>query len=432
MIQVSPVTEIVIPYAPRPLQRDLHRRLDHKRWAVVVCHRRWGKTVWAINHLIKRALTTGNAARYAYFAPYLKQAKSIAWDYLKHFSRPIPGISINETELRVDYPNGSRIRLLGADNPDSQRGVYLDGAVLDEYAQMAPSLFTEILRPALSDRKGWCVWTGTPKGRNQFYDLYEQARDKGDWVAALFKASETGIIDPVELASARQMMSEDEYLQEYECSWQAALKGAYFSKEINDARSAGRIGKVPHQPNLSVDTWWDLGMDDSTAIWFTQDAGREIHVIDYYEGSGEGLAHYRDVLDKLKSERGYRYGRHFGPHDLAVRELGSGKSRVETAIGMGLRFEVVPRVEHKADAIQAARNILTHVWIDELRCARGLICLESYRKEWDDRLQVFRDKPLHDQYSHGADALMTLARGHKFAVARQTAQSRIPSAAGWT
>ena len=414
------MTKILIPYCPRPLQRQLHDALTRKRWGVVVCHRRFGKTVWAINHLIKAALTERRPnSRYAYFAPYLKQAKSIAWDYLKHFSRPIPNISINETELRVDYPNGSRIRLVGADNPDSQRGVYLDGAVLDEYAQMQPSLFTEILRPALSDRKGWCVWMGTPKGRNQFYDIYEKAKGDPAWHVALYKASETGILAEEELASARQMMSADEYEQEYLCSWQAALKGAYFSSELDAARQQGRITRVPHQPSLLVSTWWDLGMDDSTAIWFTQDAGREIHAIDYYEMSGEGLAHYRDVLEKLKNERGYRYAAHHGPHDLAVRELGSGKSRVETAAEMGLKFEVVPRVEHKADAIQAARNLLGHLWIDEIRCSRGIVCLESYRKEWDDRVGVFRDKPLHDWSSHAADALMTLARGHKFAVQEQ-------------
>jgi hypothetical protein len=426
---------IVIPYCPRRLQRQLHFDLKKKRWGIVVCHRRFGKTVWAINHLLRAALTSEHKEpRYAYFAPFLKQAKSIAWDYLKHFSRPIPNIGINETELRVDYPNGARIRLLGADNPDSQRGVYLDGAVLDEYAQMAPSLFSEILRPALSDRRGFCVWMGTPKGRNHFYDLYEQARLDADWHVALYRASETGILDEDELESARKMMSADEYAQEYECSWQAALKGAYFAAELEAARKAepARIGKVPHQPSVLVDTWWDLGMDDSTAIWLTQDAGREIHAIDYYEATGEGLAHYRDVLDRLKTDRGYRYGRHHGPHDLAVRELGSGKSRVETAFALGLNFEVIPRVEHKADAIQAARSLLGHLWIDETRCARGLVCLESYRKEWDDRLQVFRDKPLHDWASHAADALMTLARGHRFAEARRVAAAQVPTAAGWT
>ena len=388
---------VVIPYAPRQQQRRLHYNLKTKRWAVVVCHRRFGKTVWAINHLLRAALTSDRPEpRYAYFAPYLKQAKSIAWDYLKHFSRPIPGININETELRIDYPNGARIRLLGADNPDSQRGVYLDGVVLDEYAQMAPAMFSEILRPALSDRSGWCVWMGTPKGRNHFYDLYEQAQADSEWHVALYRASDTGILDAEELRSARKMMSADEYDQEYECSWQAALKGAYFAAELADARTQGRITRVPAVPHVRVNTWWDLGMDDSTAIWFSQDVGREIHLIDYYEASGEGLAHYRDVLDRLKRERGYHYDTHYGPHDLAVRELGTGKSRIETAFEMGLRFEAVPRVEHKADAIQAARNLLTQVWIDETRCARGLVCLESYRKEWDDKLQVFREKPLHD------------------------------------
>lgn len=426
--------EIVIPYAPRSLQKQLHAAVSQKRWTVVVCHRRWGKTVWAINHLLRAALTTPDQARFAYFAPFLNQAKSISWDFLKHFSHPIPGIKINETELRVDYPNGARIRLLGADNPDSQRGMYLDGVVLDEVAQMSPSLFSEILRPTLSDRKGWCVWMGTPKGRNHFFDVYERARTDSEWHVARYRASETGILDAGELVSARKMMSVDEYEQEYETSWQAALKGAYFAAELAAARAAhpARIGKVPHQPSVLVDTWWDLGMDDSTAIWFTQDVGREIHAIDYYEATGEGLAHYRDVMERLKAERGYRYGRHHGPHDLAVRELGSGKSRVETALALGISFDIVPRVEHKADAIQAARSLLGHLWIDDTRCARGVLCLDSYRKSWDDRLQVFRDQPLHDQYSHAADALMTLARGHRFAAARRDAARTLPSAAGWT
>lgn len=427
-------TTVVIPYKPRPLQWELHRQLLAKRWGVVVCHRRFGKSVWAINHLLMRALNAKNRPRYAYFAPLLKQAKTIAWDYLKHFSASVPGWVPNETELRVDYPNGARIRLLGADNPDSQRGVYLDGVILDEAAQMPPSLFSEILRPALSDRKGWCIWLGTPKGRGEFYQRYQKAQHDSAWHAALYKAGETGILDADELASARSMMSEDEYEQEYNCSWSAALKGAYFSAELAAARKAipCRITKVPHHPGSNVETWWDLGMDDSTAIWFTQDVGREIHAIDYYEASGEGLGHYRDLLNRLKTERGYRYGAHHGPHDLAVRELGSGKSRVETAAEMGIHFAVVPRVEHKADAIQAARNLLGHLWIDEVRCARGILCLEAYRKEWDDRLQVFRDKPRHDDASHAADALMTLARGHRFAVSRDQAQQQIPSAAGWT
>ncbi len=220
--------------------------------------------------------------------------------------------------------------------------------------------------------------------------------------------------------AAKKMKLGDDVYREYPSTPEEAffltLRGAYFATELSEARQQGRITKVPPVPHLPVSTWWDLGMDDSTAIWFTQDCGREIHLIDYYENNGEGLVYYRDVLDKLKYERGYRYERHHGPHDLAVRELGSGKSRMETAAEMGLRFEVVPRVEHKADAIQAARNLLTHAWIDETRCARGLVCLESYRKEWDDSRQSFRDKPLHDWASHAADALMTLARGHQFVV----------------
>ena len=408
-------TEVVIPYYPRRLQRQLHFALNQKRWGVVVCHRRFGKTVWAINHLLKSAVTCPlEAPRFAYFAPFLNQAKAIAWDYLQKYAGAIPGTQFNQSELRADLPNGARIRLLGADNPDSQRGVYLDGVILDESAQMPPSLFSEILRPALSDRKGWCVWMGTPHGRNHFFDRYEDARLDDSYHVALYKASETGIIDEDELADAKASMGDDAYEQEYECSWQSALKGAYFNTELAQARAEHRITHVTHDKAMLVDTWWDLGMDDSTAIWFTQDCGREVHAINYFEATGEGFAFYQDVLERLAKEHGYRYRRHYAPHDIAVRELGTGKSRIETAADLGINFEIVERVQHKADAIQAARNMIDKVWFDEHRCNRGIVCLESYRKEWDDRLQTFRDKPLHDWASHAADAFMTLARGHEF------------------
>ena len=194
---------ITIPYSPRPLQRLIHEEL--KRWNVIVCHRRFGKTVFAINELIKQCLTSDKERpRYAYLAPTYKQAKTIAWDYLQHYSRAIPGITINQAELRIDYPNEGHIQLFGCDNPDALRGLYLDGAVLDEYAQMPSSLFGEVLRPALSDRKGWAIFIGTPKGKNAFYDLYSNAEKHDTWFTKVYPASETGIVDEAELDEDRK------------------------------------------------------------------------------------------------------------------------------------------------------------------------------------------------------------------------------------
>jgi phage terminase large subunit len=401
------MTSVVIPYSPRALQREIHQQ--RKRWSLIVCHRRFGKTVLAVNELIRGALTNSlQRPRYAYIAPYYKQAKSIAWDYLKHYSRPIPGVRTNEAELRVDYPNGGRVQLFGADNPDALRGQYFDGVVLDEYAQMPASLFSEVIRPALSDRQGWAMFIGTPKGKNEFYRLYEQAKDDPAWMVRIYRASETGIIPDDELADARKLMDEDEYAQEYECSWTAAIQGSYYGKLLSQALADGRIGRVPYEPRLPVYTVWDLGIGDATAIWFAQLHGREIRLIDYYEQSGEGLPHYAKVLQ----ERGYVYGEHFAPHDIQVRELGSGKSRIEIAQSLGIRFRVAPNVSIE-DGIEAVRSTLPLCWFDEQRCRQGLDALQHYRREWDDKRGEFKPRPLHDWSSHGSDAFRYLALGLK-------------------
>ncbi|WP_119461831.1 terminase large subunit domain-containing protein [Rhodospirillaceae bacterium SYSU D60014] len=400
-------TEIVIalPYRPRPLQAELHRTLG--RFNVLVAHRRFGKTVFCINELIAKAVANALVEpRYAYVAPFYRQAKSVAWDYLKHYTAPIPGVRHNESELRCDLPGGARIRLFGADDPDRLRGLYFDGVVLDEYAQMNPRVWSEVLRPALTDRKGWAIFIGTPMGRNGFWEIYDRATREPDWFAARFRASETGVIDAGELAAARAVMSEDEYAQEFECSFDVAVTGSYYGKLIAAAEGEGRIGKVPWEPALPVHTAWDLGVGDSTAIWFCQQAGREVRLIDYYEASGVGLDHYAKVL----SAKPYAYGEHLLPHDVRVTELGTGKSRLETLAGLGLRARVVANLPVD-DGIQAVRNLLPRCWVDAERCARGLEALRQYRREYDDKLKAFKARPLHDWTSHAADALRYLAVG---------------------
>lgn len=392
-------TEVIkIPYRPRPLQKALHKTL--KRFSVIVCHRRWGKTVFAINEAIKTAFTCQHPnPRIAYIAPLYKQAKAVAWDYLKQFTDPIPGRTYNEAELRVDLPNGARIQLFGGDSPDSLRGIYLDLVVLDEYAQMSPRLWSEIIRPTLSDRKGRAIFIGTPRGHNQFYELYTMAQSEPEWLVRVHKASETGIVDQSELESARKTMTEAEYEQEFECSWQAAIRGAYYGKLIGDLEGKGRISRVSYDETVKVETWWDLGVGDSTSIWFVQRVGAEIHVIDYYEMTGEGLPHYARVLDK----RGYIYSQHVAPHDIRVRELGSGKSRLEIAKELGINFVIAPQ-QSVDDGIQAVRAMLPKCWFDAEKCTQGLEALRQYRAEYDDRLRTFRTRPLHDWTSHAADA----------------------------
>ena len=398
---------IEIPYEPRELQRKLHNEMALKRWGVVVCHRRFGKTVWAINHILRAALMCEkNNPRLAYMAPTYRQAKNVAWDYIKQYAGKIPGVRFHETELRCDLPTGARISLLGAENPDSLRGIYLDGCVMDEVADMPENVFPEVLRPALSDRKGFCIFLGTPKGHNAFYEKYEEAVANDDWLAAVYKASETGILDQEELDAAKVMMSSDQYAQEFECSWNANVPGAVYGKELEEAQADGRITNVPYNPASKVNTFWDLGVGDSTSIWFTQNIGRAVHVIDYYEARGEGLPHYCKVL----SSKNYLYGEHNAPHDIEVRELGTGKSRREIAWDLGLNFRVVPKLPIE-DGIHAAQMLIPRLYFDREKCKYGLECLRQYHRAYNERTRSFRATPVHDYSSHAADAFRYLAVG---------------------
>jgi len=398
---------IEIPYEPRELQRKLHGEMSAKRWGVVVCHRRFGKTVWAINHILRAALMCEKSnPRLAYMAPTYRQAKNVAWDYIKEYAGRIPGVRFHETELRCDLPTGARISLLGAENPDSLRGIYLDGCVMDEVADMPENVFPEVLRPALSDRKGFCIFLGTPKGHNAFYEKYEEAVANDDWLAAVYKASETGILDQEELDAAKVMMSSDQYAQEFECSWNANVPGAIYGKELEEAQADGRVTNVPYNPASRVDTFWDLGIGDSTSIWFTQNVGRAVHVIDYYEARGEGLPHYCKVL----SSKNYLYGEHNAPHDIEVRELGTGKSRREIAWDLGLDFRVVPNLPIE-DGIHAAQMLIPRLYFDREKCKHGLECLRQYHRAYNERTRSFRATPVHDFSSHAADAFRYLAVG---------------------
>lgn len=402
---------VVIPYDPRQPFLPYHHR--KQRWSCIVAHRRAGKTVACVNELIKAALTCEKPEpRLAYVAPLYAQAKDVAWSYLKNFTMAIPGATAHESELRVDLPGNRRIRLYGADNYDRMRGIYLDGLILDEYGDMDPRAWPEVLRPALSDRQGWATFIGTPKGRNDFYrimhgdDLWCGAVDDPEWFAMTLKASETGLIAQSELDDAKKIMTPEQYAQEYECSFDAAIVGAYYGTTISQLEVDGRIRDVPWEPTLPVYTSWDLGLDDATSIWFVQIAGGEIRVIDHYEVSNKALS---EIPRVLLSEKPYIYAEHYLPHDAEIRELMTAKSRKDTLEGLGLRPIKIASRQSVEEGINAVRNMLPKCVFDKTKCKQGLESLKQYRREWDEKAKTFRQRPLHDWTSHAADSFRYMA-----------------------
>ena len=397
--------KIVIPYKPRKHQKEVHDKL--KRFNVLVCHRRFGKTVLCINEILKKAMqNTLPRPRYYYLAPTYSMAKRTSWDYLKEYTNVLPNVTYHETELRCDLPNGARIQLLGCERPDSLRGLYIDGVVLDEVAQMPPRLWTEIIRPALSDREGWMIAIGTPQGHNAFFDLYDYANHQDGWYAETFKSSETGIISDLELNEAKHLMPDEVYEAEFECSFDSAALGSIYAKGLAKAEEEKRITKVPYETGIKVNTYWDLGMADKTAIWFVQQKGSAFHIIDYYEDSGESLEFYATVLDEKK----YIYDTHYLPHDANVRELGTGVSRVETAQSLGMRTSIVPKLPVE-DGINAVRMVLSRCWFDHEKCKYGIDALRQYRWATTERGEV-KNKPEHSWCSHAADSFRYFAVGN--------------------
>jgi hypothetical protein len=404
---MSDVLEIELDYKPREVFLDFHER--EQRWAVIVAHRRCGKTVSCINDLIYRALIDDKEdGRYAYLSPYYAQSKTIAWDYLVRFSRPVLA-KANQSELWVELVNGARIRLFGADNPDALRGLYLDGVVLDEYADMKPSIFGAVLRPLLADRKGWCTFIGTPKGHNSFWEVYNNATQDKDWYVKVLRASQTGLLAQEELEDAAKTMTQDQYLQEFECDFESAILGAYYGKEMRQLTDQGRIRDVEYDPLFPVHTAWDLGYSDDTAIWFFQVVHGEIRCLDYHSSNGQPVAFYAGIIQSREKERGYVYGTHWLPHDARAKTLSSNRSVIEQLSDkIPLKsIKIAPNLKLQ-DGIQASRLALTRVWFDH-KCNDGIECLRQYQREYDEDKKVFRDKPRHDWTSHGADAFRYLA-----------------------
>lgn len=438
----------VIPYRPRNWAKAFHA--SYKRFAVLVLHRRCGKSTAVINHHQRAALVDAwergrllflkpglarkeqdleelihppGGRHYGHVMPTYKVAKLAVWDKVKHYARGVRGVVLNEQELLVRYPNGNKFQLFGADHPDSLRGPAFSGLSFDEYSQQDPEIFGSVLSKALGDHLGYAIFLGTIKGKDHLYRTWEAATKAPETWFSLWQdvdtslATEEGItIQLLSQAMAddrdlivQGLMSQDDYDQEWYLSADAAIKGAFFAKEMQVAKTEGRIRAVPYDPALPVDTDWDLGVDDSTTIWFSQSLrSGEIRLIDYYENSGEGLPHYVKVLQ----EKPYVYGTHNGPHDIKVRELGTGKSRIESARALGVNFEVTAKLD-LGDGINATRAFLARCWFDAVQCARGIECLRNYRKVWNASLGQFTGTPVRNFATHGADALRGLATRHR-------------------
>ena len=410
---------IDLGYRPRLQFAPYHARTQ--RWACIVAHRRAGKTVACVMDLIDAALRCRSPdGRFSYIGPTYAQTKDVAWSYLKRFSSPIPGVEQRESDLAVLFPNGSRVRLYGAENYERLRGGYNDGLVLDEYGDFDPRAWPEVLRPSLADRGGWATFIGTPKGRNHFYTVHQEAESSADWFSLVLRADQTGILPDDELTSARRAMTQDQFDAEFLCSFDAAIRGAIYRNELQAMELEGRLCSVPYDPAVPVWTGWDLGIGDASSIVCAQQVGKEIHIIDYYENSGERLAHYCDWL----ADKPYRYATDLLPHDAGARELGTGKTREEMLRANGRRVRVLPR-QDVDDGINAVRMLLGRTWMDRTRTARLRECLANYHRDFNDRLGVFRSEPVHDWSSHGADAVRTLAMGLREALP-QPVQTREP------
>jgi hypothetical protein len=397
----------VIPYKPRDVFKPFHGR--KQRFSVGVAHRRCGKTVAHLNDMAKRAgMLELKDGRFAYLAPQYNQAKDVAWTYLKYYTEGIRRDK-NESELWVELINKARIRIYGADNEDRLRGSYLDGIVIDEYADMRPSIWGAVIRPMLADRRGWASFIGTPKGRNAFYTLYKVGLDEPDrWYTFMLKASETRILDQEELDDARRSMTPEQYEQEFECSFEAAIVGAYFGREMAEAEREGRIVSYPIEPLAPVHRAWDLGIGNSTAIWFFQIIANEIRLVDYYENHGFAIPHYASVIQS----KGYPPGTDYVPHDAKIRDYGTGRTRIETMIGSGLIPELVP--DHRLeDGINSAKILLKHCWFNEEKTREGCEALRQYHATFDEKTRAFSNKPHPDWTSHCADAFRYVCMAYK-------------------
>lgn len=416
--------EITLPhkFKPRDYQKNLWNEFpNNKRRAAWIVHRRGGKDKTAFNIMVKEAHK--RVGIYYYFFPTYAQGKKVLWDgidkegfkTLDHIPKELI-ISKNDTEMKIKLRCGSIIQVVGTDKFDSIMGTNPVGCVFSEYSLQDPAAW-DFIRPILKENDGWALFIYTPRGANHGKDLKEMAEQNENWFFELLDITKTRDFDGRPIMTKedvqeeiRQGMDADVAEQEFFCSFEGAKQGSYYSQQMKDMESSGRISNGMYEPTLPVYTYWDLGIDDSMSITFMQFLGKELRAIDYFETSGEGLEFYSKHLKDLP----YTYEEHFWPHDGEVRELGTGKTRKETAESLGIKpITIVPRPLKKEDGIQAIRSILPRVWMDKTKCKRLIDCLKNYSKEWDEKRKVWKPTPKHDWSSHGNDSFQTFALGFK-------------------
>ena len=398
---------IVIPYKRREAFKPFHA--SGKRWGCLVAHRRAGKTVAVVNRLIKNTLKVTRQfppPQTAYVGPFLNQSKRVAWEYLKHFSAPVT-IGINVQDHTIELINGGKVMLLGSDNLQALRGAYFDDLAIDETGDHRPSAWTSILRPTLSDYNGSALFCGTPRGLNHFWEIYRRAQEDPEWDCWTLRASQTGILPDSELQQAKSDMSEDEYQREYECSFEASHAGAFYSRELREAREQGRIGEFPIDPSRPLNFVADLGYTDACSWWVWQEMPDHIRIVHYYETNGRSIQHYIEWLHGWRS-RGFQMGEVYLPHDARAKSLQTGRSIVEQVLQAGITPRIVTNMDIM-DGIEAARVMFKHFRFNQSETGDGVACLLAYQRDYDEDRKVYSNRPRHDWSSHGADSLRYLS-----------------------
>lgn len=397
-------------YNPLPLQAKLHQDLELKRFNVVVWHRAAGKTFAMVNYIIEKALTNKDTlAKYAYIAPFREQAKTVVWDLMKWQLSYLPNVVFNEAELKVTMPTGAVILVRGADNPNALRGNHLNGVVLDEVADMPESLWPKVISPSLERKNGWCVFIGTPAGKNLFFNYYMMAFDKNntDWGSYMLKITESGLKTPEEMATIKRRIGKEAFEQEYMCSFTAAVKGTYYGEEINELADSGKIGDYPYDRRYPVITAWDLGSNDATSVWFVQKIDNQIRVIDFEQKTRSKIPVFIQILRDKK----YKYEEHLFPHDAKQVRFETAKTAIEQFREAGIGRCKVVKKRDIMTGISAVRSFLQNCVFNEKTTSEGLNSLSLYRSEYNERLSVFQATPRHDEHSHAADAFRYLATG---------------------
>jgi hypothetical protein len=375
-----------------------------------------------LNYAVKKAIIDPGV--YYHLFPTFTLGKRVLWDgrtrdgkkFLDYIPKEARDGKPNDTEMKVRFKNGSIYQVIGTDQYDSIIGTNPKGCIFSEYSVQNPKAW-DLIRPILTENNGWAVFIFTPRGKNHAWKDFQKAKaDPVRWFTQTLTVDDTKRDDGTPVITQEDIdqeikdgMDPELSRQEFWCSWTAPMSGSYYGKLMEKAELEGRISNVPWEPKFPVDTWWDLGIGDATAIWFTQSIGKEIRVIDYLEASGVGIDYYVKIL----REKSYAYGRHGFPFDAQSKQLGTGVSIEEQAYSLGLRpVDIIPKLSIE-DGISAVRSIIPRCWFDKTKCERGIDALNNYHKEWDEDNRCWKQRPLHDWASNGSDSFRYFAVGFR-------------------